>query len=192
MKILRFVLLLTALLALSCQREQRLRTERTSGLVRELLTKLDSVDVYEARKEAEIERLKLQLKSFDTYRKKYDVLYEIANQYAHYVLDSSLVYIEKAADIARNAGYERLEIYAEIRRSTMLTIGGFYMEAAEILSSLPRNILDGVQVIPYYNAWMSLYREVYSSSYEPVDFKDKYYDRFEVYRDSLVVNCQVL
>ena len=186
MKILRFVLLLTALLALSCQREQRLRTERTSGLVRELLTKLDSVDVYEARKEAEIERLKLQLKSFDTYRKKYDVLYEIANQYAHYVLDSSLVYIEKAADIARNAGYERLEIYAEIRRSTMLTIGGFYMEAAEILSSLPRNILDGVQVIPYYNAWMSLYREVYSSSYEPVDFKDKYYDRFEVYRDSLV------
>lgn len=187
MKLFRPLLLLIAVLFPSCQqRDEYLHTDRTSGLVRELLTKLDSVDVYEARKEAEIERLQLQLKSFDTYRKKYDVLYEIANQYAHYVLDSSLVYIEKAADIARNAGDERLEIYAEIRRSTMLTIGGFYMEAAEILSSLPRNILDGVQVIPYYNAWMSLYREVYSSSYEPVDFKDKYYDRFEVYRDSLV------
>lgn len=187
MKILRLVLLLSAVLTLSCQqREGRLRTDRTGGLVKELLTKLDSVDVYEARKEARIDDLKSRLKDASTYIEEFELLYEIANQYAHYSLDSSLYYIEKAAYLARNAGDEESKIYAEIRRSTLLTIGGFYMEAAEILSSVPRNTLIRNQVILYYNAWMSLYRDVYSSSYEPVDFKDKYHDRYEVYRDSLV------
>ena len=171
MKILRLVLLLSAVLTLSCQqREDRLRTDRTGGLVKELLTKLDSVDVYEARKEARIDDLKSRLKDASTYNEEFDLLYEIANQYAHYSLDSSLYYIEKAAYLARNAGDEGFRIYAEIRRSTMLTTGGFYMEAAEILSSLPRNILDGVQVILYYNAWMTLYRDAYASSYEPDNF----------------------
>jgi sigma54-dependent transcription regulator len=141
MKMLRFALLLVALLALSCQREQRLHTERTAGLVKELLTKLDSADVYAARKEAEIEILKLSLRDAYTYREKYDILYDVANLYAHHTLDSSLVYLEKAADVLRQARDERLMMSVDIRRSTMLTIGGFYMAAAEILNSLPRKEL---------------------------------------------------
>lgn len=47
---------------ISCQQKvERLHTERTTSLVRELLTKLDSTDVYAARKEAYIEALKTQL-----------------------------------------------------------------------------------------------------------------------------------
>ena len=164
----------------------RLRTAKTSGLVRELLTKLDSADFYSARKEARIDDLKSRLKDASTYIEEFDLLYEIANQYAHYSLDSSLYYIEKAAYLARNAGDEGFIIHAEIRRSTLLTIGGFYMEAAEILSSLPRNILDGVQVILYYNAWMTLYRDAYASSYEPDNFRRDYQDKYEEYRDSLL------
>ena len=62
MKKFCLILSLFAILTLSCQkREERLRTDRTSGLVRELLTKLDSADVYAARKEAEIEAYKMQL-----------------------------------------------------------------------------------------------------------------------------------
>lgn len=62
MKRLSFILLLIAVLSLSCQkREERLHTEKTSGLVRELLTKLDSADVYAARKEAQIEASKKQI-----------------------------------------------------------------------------------------------------------------------------------
>lgn len=68
----------------------------------------------------------------------------------------------------------------------MLTIGGFYMAAAEILNSVPRKALQGVLRVPYYNAWMSLYREVYSSSYEPDAFKKAYNDRYVEYRDSLI------
>ena len=62
MKRLSFILLLIAVLSLSCQkREERLHTDRTPVLVRELLTKLDSADVYAARKEAQIEASKKQI-----------------------------------------------------------------------------------------------------------------------------------
>ena len=186
MKMLRFALLLVALLALSCQREQRLHTERTAGLVKELLTKLDSADVYAARKEAEIEIHKLRLRDAYTYREKYDILYDVANLYAHHTLDSSLVYFEKAADVARQARDERLRMSVDIRRSTMLTIGGFYMAAAEILNSLPRKELLGFQIVAYYNAWCSLYHELYTSPYEPEAFKAEYRKRCDVYRDSLL------
>ena len=186
MKMLRFALLLVALLALSCQREQRLHTERTAGLVKELLTKLDSADVYAARKEAEIEIHKLRLRDAYTYREKYDILYDVANLYAHHTLDSSLVYFEKAADVARQARDERLRMSVDIRRSTMLTIGGFYMAAAEILNSLPRKELLGFQIVAYYNAWSSLYHELYTSPYEPDFFKAEYRNRCDVYRDSLL------
>lgn len=50
-----------------------MRTERTSGLVRELLTKLDSADVYTARTEAEIEACKQKLNAAGTYRERCEV-----------------------------------------------------------------------------------------------------------------------
>ena len=58
----RFILILLVFISLSCQnREMRLRTAKTSGLVRELLTKLDSADFYAARKKTEIEACKKQI-----------------------------------------------------------------------------------------------------------------------------------
>ena len=54
------------------------------------------------------------------------------------------------------------------------------------MNSVPRKALHGVLRVPYYNAWMSLYREVYSSSYEPDAFKKEYNDRYVEYRDSLI------
>ena len=163
-----------------------MHTEKTSGLVRELLTKLDSADVYAARKEAQIEASKKQIGRGSNYRENYSALLKVANQYAHYSLDSSLVYFEKAAQVAKEAEDEFLIVSTDIRLSTMLTIGGFYMAAAEILNSVPRKALRGVLRVPYYNAWMSLYREVYSSSYEPDAFKKEYNDRYVEYRDSLI------
>jgi hypothetical protein len=105
----------------------RLRTAKTSGLVRELLTKLDSADFYAARKEAEIEEYKKQVESNRDYHEQYDALYKVAENYSHYCIDSSLVYFNRAVQVAADADDELLRIYAQIRLSTMLTIGGFYM-----------------------------------------------------------------
>lgn len=186
MKRLSFILLLIAVLSLSCQkREERLHTEKTSGLVRELLTKLDSADVYAARKEAQIEASKKQIGG-SNYQDQYKALYDIAENYSHYCIDSSLVYFNRAVRVAADADDELLRIYAQIRLSTMLTIGGFYMEAAEILNSVPREALLASHLAPYYNACMTLYREAYASSYEPDNFRRDYQDKYEEYRDSLL------
>ena len=46
----RILFVIVLLLPVSCQkREERLRTERTAGLVRELLTKLDSTDYFASK-----------------------------------------------------------------------------------------------------------------------------------------------
>jgi hypothetical protein len=166
MKNYTVIFLLVSLFIISCQtRVERLRTDRTSALVRELLTKLDSADFYAARKEAEIELYKQRIGGNSDYYGQYEALYKVAEKYSHYNIDSSLVYFEKAVQVAADSDDDLLRISAQIRLSTMLTIGGFYMEAAEILNSVPREALYSFQVESYYNAWMTLYREAYSSSY---------------------------
>ena len=58
-----YIVLLAGLVCVAAcgKKDDVLRTDRTRGLVRELLTKLDSVDVYAERKEAGIEALKMRL-----------------------------------------------------------------------------------------------------------------------------------
>lgn len=68
-------------------------------LVRELLTKLDSADVYAARKEAQIEASKKQIGG-SNYQDQYKALYDIAENYSHYCIDSSLVYFNRAVQVA--------------------------------------------------------------------------------------------
>lgn len=187
MKKFTFILLLITLLILSCQKkEERLRTDRTSGLVRELLTKLDSADFYAARKEAEIDACKNQIGRGRDYRENFYILYEVGDKYANFIIDSSLVYFERAAQVATEADDDRLRILAEIRLSTMLTIGGFYMSSFNVINSIPREKLQGNLVERYYNAWTKLYREVYTSSYEPDSLKWAYYDKYIKYRDTLL------
>ena len=163
-----------------------LRTDRTRGLVRELLTKLDSVDVYAERKEVGIEALKMRLGGGSTDEERYALLFRLAEEYATYVIDSSLVYLEKATHLAREIGNDSLRVTAEIKRSSILTIGGFYVASAETLVSIPRNELSRQHLVLYYGAWASLYHELYSSSHEPEAYKKKYRESYNIYRDSLL------
>ena len=111
----RFILILLVFISLSCQnREMRLRTAKTSGLVRELLTKLDSADFYSARKETEIEACKKQIGGGSNYQEQYKALYDVAEKYSHYNIDSSLVYFNRAVQVAADADDELLRIYAQI------------------------------------------------------------------------------
>lgn len=147
---------------------------------------MDSADFYAARKEAEIDSYKKQLGVDRSYQEKFTVLYEVADRYANYTLDSSLVYLEKAAQVANENGDTSLRITADIRRSVMLTVGGFYLEAAEILKSLNRKELNRNQLVEYYNSYTSLYHEVYSSPYEPTSHRESYRERYTTYRDTLL------
>lgn len=185
MRIHRFLLLSAVVVTLPCSGAEMPHTDRTRGLIRELLCKLDSTDVYAARKEKAIEAVKAGLPG-DTDAERYELYYDIAEEYANYRLDSCLVYLGKAIRVAYETGCDSLRIDAEIRRSSALSVGGYYFEANEMLASIPREALKGKQILNYYKAWSLLYHELYSGTGEPVDFREKYRAAYNVYRDSLL------
>ena len=167
------------------------QTERTRGLVKELLMKLDSTGVYAARKEKKIEDIKSGLPG-DTDEERYSLCYDIAEEYSNYILDSALVYMEKAELFARETGNDSRRIDAELKLTELLTVGGFYYEANEILAAIPRNTLKGKLLVQYYNAWTLLFHELYSSSTESAGLKEKYRARYNVYRDSMLCVADTL
>ena len=186
MKRCRLILLLLAVaVAVPCHGEGMPHTDRTRGLIRELLTKLDSTDIYAARKEKSIEELKARLKESPR-EEKFSLCHAIAGKYANYMLDSALVYMAMEEQFAREVGSDSLVIDARLRRSNALSVGGFYVEAGETLESIPRNELDGKSLVQYYNARALFYHELYSATNEPADFREKYRRQYTVYRDSLL------
>ena len=185
MKTHLILLVLAVTTALPCSGAEMPRTDRTRKLVRELLAKLDSTDVYAARKEGKIERIKAELPG-DTDAQRFELFFDIAEEYSNYMLDSSLVYLEKAVRVAEEAGCDSLRIAAELKRASILSIGGFYYEANETLSSIPREALRGKMFVPYYQNWALLYHELYSGTGEPADFREAYRAEYNIYRDSLL------
>lgn len=182
------LLLPILLIVLSCQKAERTKmpqTDRTPGLVRELLVKLDSTDMYAARKEKTIQDVKERLPG-STEADRYALCIKIAEEYANFVLDSALVYYGKAIGIAEETGCDSLRIAAEFRQAALLTVGGWYVEAGEILSSIPRKDLSGPLLEDYYNAWALQYHELYSVTNDLTGFEQKYRDNYTLYRDSLL------
>jgi hypothetical protein len=88
------IVIVSALLFVSCRHGELPHTDRTGGLVSELLSKLDSTDVYAAKKEKEIEALK-QCFPKETVADSVELYYDIAMGFSNSVADSALVYIGK-------------------------------------------------------------------------------------------------
>lgn len=184
----RLLYILALALAVSCNhREYKIpHTDRTEGLVKELLSTLDSTDVYAARKEAVIDELKSALPG-NTVREHFRLYYYIAKEYSSYMVDSTLFYLQKASQIAAEAGLDSLKNRADIMLVALMAEAGFYSEAHEIITSVPRNAVKGRLLEGYYNAWALLYHDLYSDYNEPDFYEKKYRESYGIYRDSLLL-----
>ena len=171
---------------ISCKKLEIPHTDRTQNLIEELLTKLDSADVYAARKLNHINNIKSKITNTTQSDTASILLYKIADKFANYSIDSSLLYIDKAIEAAIESGNDSLRINAELKKSAVLTTGGFYVAARDVLESIQHGIIKGENLISYHSAWSHLYHELYSSHYEPATFQTKYRVLYTVYRDSLL------
>ena len=180
-------LLLAAIIAmpLSCHRDEMPQTDRTKGLIKELLASLDSTDFYAERKEREIDAVKSRLPG-NTDKQRFALYYSIAGQYSDYVVDSSLVYLRKAIQLAQETGLDSLRIQAEITLAALMSDAGFYTEANETLVSVPRKAVGKELEVAYFNAWASLYHNLYSDYKAPGPFQKQYREQYAIYRDSLL------
>lgn len=189
MKIHNFLLVISIIFSISCISCKKVdipHTERTDLLINELLIKLDSSDIYRERKLNSIQTLKTQITNNTPSDRKSILLYKIADEFANYSIDSSLLYLDKAIEAAIECDSDSLRMDAELKQASVLTIGGFYVAAKEVIESIPHDILTGENLVSYYDTWSHLYHELYSSHYEPASFQSKYRDLYTVYRDSLL------
>ena len=185
MRTILLLLLSVIATALPCKGAGLPKTDRTDALIKELLTKLDSTDVYASIREKRIEEVMAGLPG-DSFQETFGLYYKISRMYSKYIVDSALVYMGKAIQISRNAGCDSLRIKAEIARANILSDAGFYKESHEILLSVDRKLLRGALLVSYYEAWSSLYHYLYYGPYEPEDFRERYRAKYNIYKDSLL------
>lgn len=185
------ILIVSALLFLSCHKGEMPHTDRTKGLVAELLSKLDSSDVYAVKKEKGIEALKRHLPG-DSAVNRFELYYDIAMGYSNNVADSALLYMEKATQHAQVLGIDSLWLKSQIVLATLLSEYGYYLEAQETISSVPRKKLNGKLLPLYYHSIALLSQNLYTDYNIPRSFEKKYRKRFEIYRDSLIMVADTL
>ena len=185
------ILIVSALLFLSCHKGEMPHTDRTKGLVAELLSKLDSSDVYAVKKEKGIEALKRHLPG-DSAVNCFELYYDIAMGYSNNVADSALLYMEKATQHAQVLGIDSLWLKSQIVLATLLSEYGYYLEAQETISSVPRKKLNGKLLPLYYHSIALLSQNLYTDYNIPRSFEKKYRKRFEIYRDSLIMVADTL
>lgn len=180
------IILIQVLFVLSCHKAELPHTDRTMGLVAELLTKLDSTDVYAAKKVKEIEALKQRLPG-KTVDDRIVLYYDIAMAFSNNTADSALVYMEKATKLALETGRDSLRLKTQIVLATLLSEYGYYLEAHEAISEVPREELTGELLSNYYHSVAQLYQYLYTDFNAPGSFRKKYRNQFNIYRDSLMM-----
>ena len=185
-RLLPYIIIVLLAAATSCGRRAEIpMPPRSRELMKELLTKLDSTDVYEARVEQRIEGLKSRLPGKDP-AESYALCMELARDYSHHLVDSSLYYYEKASQLADGMADKDKLFGAEMARANMLSNTGFHHEAYDILKALPRKAMKGPLLVSYYSSWSTLYHGLYSDFNEPASFREKYREQYNSYRDSLL------
>ena len=160
-------------------------TDRTAGLVKELLAKLDSTDVYTARKEKKIETA-MSLLPGSSESDRFEQYCNIAGLYSKYQLDSALCYLDKAVALAAESGLDSLCLTAKFVKSLVLSKSGFSTEALEVLETIPRSSLRGDLFPLYYNSWTEHYHFLYNGYQEPAVYREQYRAKYNLYRDSLL------
>lgn len=180
------ILIVSALLLFSCHKGELPHTDRTKGLVAELLSALDSTEVYAEKKEKEIEALKKRLPG-ETTNETFSLYYDIAMAFSNCVGDSSLVYLEKAAQFALSSGVDSLWLEAQIGLAAQLSEYGYYLEAHETFRSLSREKLTNNLLVRYYRAVALFNSNKYTDYNEPKNLRRKYRNLYNIYRDSLLM-----
>ena len=154
-------------------------------LYKELDATIDSVDIYEARKQESIDFLRAQLNKSHDDAFRYQMALRLYREYESYVCDSALAYARLSADIARRMDRSDLLAQSIIEMATELAKTGFYSEALTHFDRVPRQGLQGELLSNYYWGLGYLYGEMGFYSKDET-LKKNYLQRQQLYTDSMM------
>ena len=122
--------------------------QNTDSLLKVLDETVDNYQFYSDKKEDELNKLKVQLKSTRSDTEKYDICGQLYNNYSAYKSDSALVYAWKKLAIAERLNNKRNLADSRLNLAAIMSINGMYKESMDLLNTI--NIEEAPDLKAYY------------------------------------------
>lgn len=135
---------------------------------------------YQQQKEKELKRLRRQAGDAITAEERLCYLDSLYRAYSNYRYDSSCAYVSKGLQLAEATHNTFYITCFKIHRASVLSVGGFYGKAEDILETLDPKQMPYEQKLYYYftYAWLFNYWQSYAAKSEFANdykAKKKYY-----------------
>lgn len=159
--------------------------QNTDSLLKVLDETVDNYQFYSDKKEDELNKLKVQLKSTRSDTEKYDICGQLYNNYSAYKSDSALVYAWKKLAIAERLNNKRNLADSRLNLAAIMSINGMYKESMDLLNTI--NIEEAPDLKAYY---FHIYRTIYGFMRDYAvssQVRKAYESKTAQYRDSLLI-----
>ncbi len=156
------------------------------ALLKDLVNKFDSLEVYEDRKTAKIQMKKEACEKLEG-REQMEAWLDVAYEYSHFDSDSTIAALESVAKMASDASDSYMSVKTAIRISRILTTLGYYKESSDIIDSIDKKTIPRTLLFEYYEAHEFLYYELFHIDGSRLEFQDMYEDQYRAYMDSVIL-----
>lgn len=139
-------------------------------------------DLYDTVKENKITTLKQQLQQDPpNLFRQYQLNRQLIEAYKKYKADSAIFYAQRNQQIAKALANTNFKDETAIQLAWLYSSGGLYIESEELLKGIDRTALASELLPHYYETYLS-----FCSRYGQSNANDAYYQKSELYRDSLL------
>lgn len=156
------------------------------ALLKDLVNKFDSLEVYENRKIEKIQRKKEACEKLDG-REQMEAWLDVAYEYSHFDSDSTIATLERVAKMASDASDSYMSVKTAFRISRILTTLGYYKESSDIIDSINRKTIPRSLLFEYFEAKEFLCYELFHVDGSRLEFQDMYEGMYHSYMDSVIV-----
>ena len=145
---------------------------------------INSVE-YNKKKELRIANLNLELENNKSLKDQYEKRKKLIDEYQYYNLNKAIENIEINLTLAKQIDDLNLNTETLLKFTQLLISSGQYKESIDILNQLNKNIISEDNIIQYYKNYADGYSRL---SYYTIanDSKNKYFNLYNIYKDSLV------
>ena len=181
MTILSFLI---SLLAVSSAVQPLSPDNRT--LLKDLVRKFDSLDVYENRKIAKIQMKKEACEKLEG-REQMEAWLDVAYEYSYFDSDSTIAALEHVEKMASEASDHYMAVKAAIRIARILTTIGYYKESSDIIDSIDKESIPQTLLFEYFEVKEFLCYELFHVDGSRLEFQDMYEGHYRAYMDSVIL-----
>ena len=133
-------------------------------MLKNLVGKFDSLDVYENRKIAKIQMKKEACEKLEG-REQMEAWLDVAYEYSYFDSDSTIAALEHVKKMASDASDNYMAVKTAIRMSRILTTLGYYKESSDIIDSIDKKSIPQTRL----------------------EFQDMYEEHYRAYMDSVIL-----